>query len=178
MSRHRGFTLIEVIVAMVLLGFLAVVGSHMIGDSMRTASITANNQASGSQARFAVERMTREIRELAYGSTQYSITTKTATTFAFTKEDGTAVTITCPSSCGSATNAVTMTYAGTTSTLTDQVPLNGLAFEYLDQFGATTTSNADIRLVQITLSVTNSQTSRTDSFRTKVLLRNAQSTPT
>lgn len=172
MRAARGFSLIELIVAIVLLGFLAVTGANMLGDTMNTSYITTNNHSSGSQARYAMERMTREIREIAYGATGYTIGTKTATTFSFTKDNGTVVTLT-----GSGTTLTLQYSPGTTSTLTDQLGSGGLAFTYLDQLGGVTTSNEDIRFVQITMTVTNTKTGTTDSLRTRVFLRNAQANP-
>jgi prepilin-type N-terminal cleavage/methylation domain-containing protein len=163
----RGFSLIELVVVIVLIGLLAAVGANMVADTMSTAYTVTNNQASGSAARYAAERITREVREVAFGALGYSITTMTSASLAFTKEDGTAVTI------SSASGALTVRYGtATAQTLTNQV--SSFAFAYYDQLGGTTTSIEDIRFVQVTLSVVNSKTGATDSLRTRIFLRNAQ----
>ena len=178
LRRQRGVTLLELIVAIVLLGMLAAVGTNMISDTMRTSYYATENHSSGSQARFAAERIAREIREMAYGASGYTITAKSATSLAFTKADGTAVTLTCASGCTAATNTVTVTYATTTATLAEHVAANGFALAYLDLDGLVTTVNNDMRFVQITLSLQNTKTGMTDSIRTRVFLRNAMATPT
>jgi len=172
MTRNAGgFTLVELIVCIVLMGILFVVGTSMISGTMNTSYYTTQAHSSGSQARYAMERMTREIREMGFGAYGYSITTKTATSLAFTKEDGTAVTIT------NSGTSLTLRYASTSSTLTDQVSSGSFAFAYLDQLGATTTDNEEIRFVQITMTVANTKTGKTESMRTRVFLRNAQANP-
>jgi prepilin-type N-terminal cleavage/methylation domain-containing protein len=168
MRRARGFTLVELVVAITLLGILSAVGAWMISDTMQTSYITTHNHSSGSQARYAMERMTREIREVAYGATGgYSFTTKTATSVAFTKIDGTSVTIT------NSGTTLTMAYGATSSTLSDQISSGAFAFSYLDQVGGVTTSNEDIRFVQITMTVVNTKTGKTESLRSRIFLRNA-----
>jgi prepilin-type N-terminal cleavage/methylation domain-containing protein len=163
--RSRGFSLVELIVVIVLLGILFAAGANMVGDTMQTAYIETNNQASGSQARYAMERLTREIRETAMGATGYSITNMGVANMVFTKQDGTAVTIDYSGS------TLTLKYASTTSTLSDQV--SSFTLEYLDQLGATTAAKADVRFIRVTMSVVNSKTGMTDSLRTHIFLRNA-----
>jgi prepilin-type N-terminal cleavage/methylation domain-containing protein len=170
-ARSRGFTLLEAVVAIVLLGLLASVGTNMMSDTMIASFTTTQNHSSGSQLRFAVERMAREIREMAYAATGYDITTKTSTSLVFKKEDGTTVSI------SASANTVTMAYGATSSTLTDQLSTGGLSLTYLDQLGAATTDNDEIRFVQISMTVANTKTGKTDSLRTRVMLREAQASP-
>jgi len=172
MAKRRsslGFSLVELIVVIVLMSLMAAVSANLISDTM-TASYTAtNNAASGSVARYAAERITREVRELAYGSSGgYSISTWTSTSFAFTKQDGTVVTIT------SSGGTLTLRYTSIGAAQTLATGVTSFAFAYLDQLGATTTDKEDIRYVQLTMSVQNAKTSKTDSLRTRIFLRNAQ----
>ena len=164
--RSRGFSLVELVVATVLLAILFAASANMVGDTMRTAYTQTNNMASGSQARYATERLTREIREMAFAAAGYNITTWTSTQLAFAKEDGTSVTINYVSP------TLTLKYGSTTSTISDQV--SSFALAYYDQLGATTAAKSDVRFVQITISVVNSKTGTTDSLRTRVFLRNAE----
>lgn len=171
--QERGFTLIELVVVMVLLGFLAALGSEMIAGTMQTSSITAYNQSSGSQARYAMERITREIREMAYGPSGYTVPTMGASSIVFTKEDGTAVTITYTGT------SITLGYSGgTTSTLTDQLVSGATnVFQYRDVLGGTTTDKEDVRFVEITLAFANTVTGQAETLRDRVFLRNAQASP-
>jgi prepilin-type N-terminal cleavage/methylation domain-containing protein len=165
-SRAHGFTLMELVVAMALVALLFAAGTNMLGDTMNTAYYVTHNHSSGSKARYAAERLTREIREMAFGAFGYSITTKTATSLSFSKEDGTTVAIVASG------GTLTLRYAGTTSTLADDV--SSFALAYLDQLGAATGSNEDIRFVEVNMTLTNAKTGQPDSIRTRIFLRNAQ----
>ena len=172
-DRRRGFTLIELVVVMVLLGFLSAVGAKMIAGTMETSYITTRNHTSGSQARYAMERITREIRETAFSATGYSIATMGASSIVFTKEDGTVVTITYSA------NSMTLGYTGgTTSTLSNQLVSGATnTFQYRDQLGGTTADKEDVRFVEVTLAFANSVTGQTETLRNRVFLRNAQASP-
>jgi prepilin-type N-terminal cleavage/methylation domain-containing protein len=167
--RTRGFTLMELVVVLALLGLLAAAGTNMVGDTMTTAYYVTHNHSSGSKARYAVERMTREIREVAYGPLGYSMTMG-ANTLSFTKEDGTAVTI------ASSGGNLQLTYSGTTAVLTDQV--SAFAFAYFDLDNVATSDPEQVRFVQVTIELTNAKTLQKDSIRTRIFLRNAQASPT
>ena len=171
--RVRGFTLVELIVVMVLLGFLAAVGSKMIAGTMETSYIAARNASSGSQARYAMERITREIREMAFGPTGYVVPTMGASSIVFTKEDGTVVTITYSGT------TITLGYTGgTTSTLTNQLVSGATnTFAYRDVLGGTTTDKEDVRFVEVTLAFANSVTGQAETLRNRIFLRNAQASP-
>ena len=178
--RHgSGFTLVELVISIVLIGILAAVGSSMIADSFTTTRIINAETTSTAQARYALERLAREIREIKYDSSggNYCITTKTATNLVFYKTSG-AYNSTC------ATNAVTVTIndsganltlgyssPAATSTLNNQVSSFTLA--YLQSDGITAaTSNSNIRFVVITLTVTDATSGKSVAQRTRVALRN------
>ena len=59
MLREAGFTLVELIIAIVLLGILGAVGSTMILDSFTTTQLSNASTASAGQARYALERLAR-----------------------------------------------------------------------------------------------------------------------
>ena len=181
MRRARGFTLIELVVVIVLFGILAVMGTNMVNDTMNVAWYTTQNQSSASQGRYAMERMTREFREMSFsssGTLEYDITSNLTnkTTITFLKEDGTTVTI-----ARSAGN-LNMTYnPGTTAVLTDQLDTsltNPFVMAYLPLTGSTETADkGDVRFIQITLNLKNTKTGKSDTYRSRVFLRNAQASP-
>ena len=166
--RHSGFTFIELIIVMVLLGILAAAGSTLIRDAMLAGRFSMLNHSSGSQARYAMERVVREIREMKYGTLGYEITTMQAANLSFTKKDGTVVSIT------SAAPNLNMQYnPGATAVLTNQLNTNGIAFAYYDIVGAPTTDKQEVRFIQVTLTLRNTVTGTTDTQRSRVFLRNA-----
>src|SRR5687768_9303331 len=180
MRRDRGFTLIELVVTIVLLGILFAMGANMVNDTMTVAWYTTQNHSSASQARYAMERMTREMREMSFsssGSLLYDITSNLTnkTTITFVKEDGTTVSFT------RSANNLNMTHAGTTAVLTDQLDTsqtNPFVMAYLPQTGSTeTTDKGDVRFIQITLYMASSKTGKQDVYRSRVFLRNAIASP-
>jgi len=171
-SRCRCFSLLELVIVIVLLGCIGAIGTQMVSDTMSTSFVTSHNHSTESQGRYAMERMTREIREMAFGASGYDITSWTSTALTFNKEDGTAVTI------SSSGTTLTMVYnPGTTATLTDQLSSGTFALSYLDVLGGTTTDKEDVRFVQIAMTLANPTTGKTESFRNRVFLRNAQASP-
>jgi len=165
----HGFTLIELIITIVLLGLLGAVGVTMISDSFDTSRRIDASETNSGQARYALERMEREIREVRYSGGAYSITTRTASSMVFTKGDGVTVTLT------NSGGDLTLGYSSpaTTSPLANRVSSFALAYYQAD--GITpATSNSDIRFVQISLTLYDSSTGgRSIAQRTRIALRNA-----
>jgi prepilin-type N-terminal cleavage/methylation domain-containing protein len=164
----KGFSLIELVVVIVLLGFLGAVGANLLADAMTTSYTVTNNQASGSAARYAAERIAREIRETPFAALGYNISTMNSTTYTFTRDDGVVVTIRFNS------GAVTILYTGTAAAQTLVSGVSAFTLEYLDLLGGTVTNAEDVRVVRLTMTVTNAKTSKPDYFRTRIFLRNAQ----
>ncbi len=169
-----GFTLIELIITITLVGIMAVVGSSVIADTFRTTQVINRNNALASEARYAMERMAREIREIKYTGSAYSASTLGATSFVFTRADNVTVTLTNTGSnltlaYGSAVNG---TAANTAVTLSNKVDTGGLTFTYFDVNDATATA-ATLRFIRIELSVVDTTTGYTNTLRTRVAVRNS-----
>jgi len=60
--KQYGFTLIELIVVIVLMGIMSIAGTEIIRNSSESFSKMTGRQAIGSAARVTIERVTRELR--------------------------------------------------------------------------------------------------------------------
>jgi prepilin-type N-terminal cleavage/methylation domain-containing protein len=188
--RSSGFTLVELIISISLIGILAAVGSSMIADSFTTTRMVNANNASTARARYAMERLAREIREIKYalsgastcpadGTTNnYCIISKTATNLQFTKTtvSGTDIKVTIDQT-GSDLKLQYSTSPAVTATLSNNVKASGgLSLDYCDSTTTppcgTNVSNANIRFVVITLTTYDPTSGQSVTERTRVALRN------
>lgn len=167
--RARGFTLIEMIMAIVVLGIVAAIGAPLLAGSMQVFAAAAPEVDTLSKARYAMERVARELRSVSYTGSAYDLTL-TASSASFTRTDGTAVVLT------AAPPVLTIAYnGGPAGTLVDQLPAGGASFSGFQVDGVTATTNpALIAYVQIDLSLEHAPGaagSNTLAHRTRVLLR-------
>lgn len=72
-SNQSGFTLIEVVLTVALLGILSIAGVNMISGSVLTNQLIGNERLFFSAERYAIERMSREIREIEFLSASDSM---------------------------------------------------------------------------------------------------------
>lgn len=165
--RTRGFTMVEAVVAIVLMGILGMAAIPLLSGGVETYQITSSQLTTLSKLRYATERIARELREVRRvpgTPTNYDISTVAGPSVMFTKSDATQVTIT------GAPPLITLAYPSASATLTDQV--NSLAFRFLDINGAVTGSATQVAFVEISLGLT------VDGVvlqqRTRVSLRNLQ----
>lgn len=172
--RTRGFTLVEAVVSIVLVGILAMAVIPVISNGVRTYVATTTSLNTLGKLRYATERMAREIREVRRNTgtpTNYDMIMG-VNTLVFYKTDGYRVTIT-----SGAPNA-TLAYlppvgASVSGVLTDQISVVGdLAFAYHDAAGAVTTSLSQVAFVQISLTLTENGAAVRQV--TRVALRNQQ----
>lgn len=187
-SSLRGFTLIELVISIVLLGLLGAVGVTMISDTFDTTRWINANQASSAKSRYALERLERELREVKFLSTGYYCTgtlTNPATSLTFKQPFGTSkADCTTPADnisividltgTPSATTPVSLRLqkSGTTSTLTDGVTAFSLHFLKGDGVTETTSNNGgDLRFVVIDLTL-NDASGQAIVQRARVALRN------
>lgn len=173
-----GFSLIEIVIALVILGILGVAGANMITSGVFTNQTISNEKLAYSGARYALERMGREIREMKYDSNSSAMvaTAATADTLSFTKTGLTAET-NVTLSYNNGTKKINLTYGSNTG---DDLMLNyaGLAagpFTYYKADGSPMTppiSLAELRYVGVTLSVTPAGSNQALSLSNLIYLRN------
>jgi prepilin-type N-terminal cleavage/methylation domain-containing protein len=165
----RGWSLLELILVMVIMGTLAVFVGPMLLNAVNAYTRTQSTVATYGKMRYAMERMVRElgaVRRDPADTTAFDITAMTATNLAFTNDAGTQVTI----SFGGGN--VNLGYAGTaTGVLTDQVSAFSLA--YFRQDGATAASGA-VNVAYVEISMTLADGPTTFANRRRVAVRNPQ----
>jgi len=60
---RRGFTLIEIIIVIVILGFVSAITIKFLTDSLRIYTMTVNQKTLYDEGKLALERMARDIRD-------------------------------------------------------------------------------------------------------------------
>lgn len=166
MLRPDGFTLLEMVLTIVLIGIIAGVASVIIMQSVRSASSVKARGEAHEQARFAVDRMARElllIRSKAAAPVD-DIITMNATTLEYNDITG--------MQAGFRLNGTTLEhFDGAWRTLANGITAPGGAlFTYLDASGAPGAVQATLWSIRIELTATQSAESLT--LRTTVHPRN------
>lgn len=87
-KNKNGFTLIELVITMVLIGIVAYVVASSLSTGIRAFFVTDNRKEALDQARTAMERMTREIRNVRSSA---DISAADATTFTFFDVSGASI---------------------------------------------------------------------------------------
>lgn len=155
---ERGFTLIELIMAIVLVGVVAgIIGMVLLGGMQ--AFVAQDTKASiTTQGRLAVERMVRDIR-LIRSRTAADIPTMTGATLSFVDTSGNSVVYT--SGGGAVTrNGVALASPNATA----------LTFSYFQQSGAVAASATQVWVIEVNL--TFAGTNDSQDFRVRVHPRN------
>lgn len=191
-----GFTLVELLLAIVLLGLLATVGASMLVDSFRVSTSLQAEQLIQYEARYALERIARELREvkrLAVGTPCISVMGPQRVVFRRTigrvspvDEDfldrSDCMLGTQPVEIAQFGSRLTIAYAGDARSLTERVAVNGscpdgMAFclSYLAEDGATPVTaltQADLVSIRITLDLFDASAAQSLSQSLLVTLRN------
>jgi prepilin-type N-terminal cleavage/methylation domain-containing protein len=149
-SRSQGFTLIEIIVVIVIIGILATIAATIIMQGVSMYSVGESRSNALYQARFAMERMSREIREIR-SNTAADIPAMTGTTLLYNDINGLQL--------GFRLNAGNIERTEDNGTTWQTLAINitgpgGNIFTYLDNTGAVTASESSLWLVQIQVTAT------------------------
>lgn len=153
-SRPRGFSLLEVVLALVLLGILVVFGSNMISESVTVSKRANQESAALAQTRIAVERLLREIREISWNRTAgaYEISTLTANRLVFIRRVGSlATTVTIDYSPTNQQLTLLTSGVGVTSPQVLLSDVSSFQFIYRDGSRVVTTNLGQLRLIEISL---------------------------
>jgi prepilin-type N-terminal cleavage/methylation domain-containing protein len=168
MRRIEGFSLVELIMVIVILGILAAFVGPVLFDAVRAYQRVQTGVETHAKMRYAIERMSRELREVrrqATDATFLDVTSMTAASMAFFKTDGTQVII------NAVGNQVNLAYAALGGMLTDQVASFSLA--YFQQNAITPAATAaSISFVEISLTL--SEGASLFPARVRVDLKNPQ----
>lgn len=168
LSRLRGFTLIELVIVIILLGIMAAALVPLAVSGLRAYSDVLGNVIVLDKLRYATERLAREIREVNYASSSFVVATPVSACnnsmqFTRTSYDSAGVAVTggdTTVTICTLNNAVTLSYdplansgcpTGTGTILTDEVET--LQFCYRQSNGTSATSASNVRYVDISLSL-------------------------
>lgn len=157
----NGFSLIELIIVVVLVGIMAGVGTPLIANLVRSLQLSIDRKNLSENADVALRRMAREIRRLQNVT---SIITATNSSYSFIDIDGNTIQF--------SLNSTTLerTLNGTVDALADNV--SNLTFTYYDDENNTiisptvSPSATDIRLIDIDL--TFNEGDNTIYYKTKI----------
>jgi prepilin-type N-terminal cleavage/methylation domain-containing protein len=167
LKQQTGFTMFEMVVSITILGIIAAVTAPMFSQGLGAAQSAVDNLHTLDKLRYATERLVREIRQVNYNGAAYDISTMTASAITFTKDDSAATQVSVTTGGG----LLIMAYStpAASGTLTDEV--SGFSLAYYDSTGAVTASAANVVFVEITLTLTNTESGAVNTQRTRVGLR-------
>lgn len=166
----RGFTLVEMVIAIIALSVLAAIVTPMMLKGVQAYEGTHSSLQTLDKLRYATERMVREIRETNLNNGVFEINMATTPPVTFTKTDGTVVAI---SFMAMTPDLLNLDYSSTapvvSGVLTDEYKSS--AFTYFDANGVETLSAAAVRYVRITLTLTNPANGKDYVQQTRVAFR-------
>jgi prepilin-type N-terminal cleavage/methylation domain-containing protein len=185
-----GFTLVEMLITIVLISALGIVGSNMFYNNLQTSTTVNKTAANFDQARYAMDRVVRELREIKYDTTTkgYSISNMGASSITFVRASNGLTgesTVTIALANGNLTISSSVSGATDDRVLATNVRALGSnpLFSYqnytinegtgLGTVGSTT-SASDLRwiIVQFSIGAVDSNSTKTLDQRIKVSLRN------
>jgi prepilin-type N-terminal cleavage/methylation domain-containing protein len=152
LPNQRGFTMIELIVVIVVLGVLMIGGFMGLRQIMDGYFVARANASSTQKAQNALDRISLELAHITYdsGGFRYNISAGTATSVTYVANFG-----------GADETRTINQNAGLVRfdnddnlPLIDQVAVNGLQFSYLDgNRNPVTATSMDMRLIEIALTI-------------------------
>jgi prepilin-type N-terminal cleavage/methylation domain-containing protein len=168
MRRIDGFSLVELVLVIVILGILAAFVGPVLYNAIRAYDTVQTGGQTQTKVRYALERMSREIREIRRRTTDarmLEIATMTANTLAFVNTQGRTIVI---SRTG---NTLTLSDTTLTGVLTDQINAFSLAY-FQPNASTVAASTSSLAFVQISLAV--SEGSAVFASRVRVDIKNTE----
>lgn len=160
-SRQTGFTLLELVASILIIGILASITAPLLYRTITAAHLTYDQQTLNSQGRLTLELMAKDIRNLSTNTADSF--SATANSIEITDLNGQVVHYYLNA------NNLIRSENGVLSTL--QTHVSSLVFSYYDINGNLTSTLSDIRYVRIAFTLTHN--SQSETFETTVFLRNA-----
>ena len=156
-GRQSGFTLVEMVLSITLLGIVGVLVGSLFVESIKTFSLISDRRGSLEDARIVSEKMKREI-ELIRDTTDIATFTNSKLKFSLPSEGN-----------------ITYTLIGTnlkrnSDVLADNVA--SLGFNYLDLNGDETSTADNIRRIRFEFVINTAQNHGIHRVRSQVFLRN------
>lgn len=145
MKKRQGFTLIEIIIVMVLIGILGGAISPFIYSLSKIVILEYSLGGVNTQARVAMERMSRELRVIRNNTSTDLTAASNAITFTTINGD-----------------TIGFSLSGSNLMRNSQIlasNVSNLTFTYYDSNGATTTTVADMKFIRIDLTLTQNNSS-------------------
>lgn len=143
--RNRGATLIEMVIVIIILGIIFTTGTTLFDYAFKTGFIVKDEQQARSRARFALERMSDELRN-ARSATSADLSPQ-SNQITFTTNDGV---------------SITYSIVGTDLMRNSQILAAGasnLSFTYLKEDNTTTVTASEVRCIVISITFTKNDSS-------------------
>jgi prepilin-type N-terminal cleavage/methylation domain-containing protein len=165
---QRGFTLIEIVVVIVVLGIMALMGSYGVQRAMDGYNLARENSQISQKAQNALDRLAIELSHIPFngGLSRYTISAGTAGSLTYTANFGLANEV-------HTISQVNDQVMLDNFPLTDMVPGNGLQFAYLNAGGTILGGGTDpaLRIIQITLNLRGPYSNVTRTYNARVALQ-------
>jgi len=157
MNQNRGFTLVELVLTIALLGIIGWVTGVVMIRSVESYSIVSDRKLSLSDARLAIDRIASDIR-LIQATSDIQIFTASQMVFNIPSEPN-----------------ITYNLVGSNlqrSGFLLASPATQLAFNYLDDNGNETAVKANIKRIRVTVSIGTHNSHGVNQIRTTIFPRN------
>ena len=164
-SRAGGFTLIEMIAVIIIVGIIAAAGATLLGRSFSHFAVSRDVTGIEAQARVALERISRELRQIRGRSNNNDLDISTANEITFRDTSNTLIRFYRD---GGTNQLMRQENGGTAKPLADNVTV--LTINYYTQNATTPATRPEVYYITVDMTVSNGGIS--NSFSNTVKVRN------